>query len=246
MVVKAMSKNAIVIGSSSGIGFALTRALLERSFAVGACSRHLEPLQILQEKFSRERCLLQRMDVTELEEASRVLEALIEQLGEVRLIIINAGVGHINLGLDWALEEEVIKTNVLGFTALACVATKYFERRGEGQLVGISSISALRGNRQATSYAASKAYISNYLEGLNQRFVHGGLPIVATDVQPGFVDTAMSRQSPRRFWVATPEKAAEQILDAAEKRRRQAYITRRWALVAWLFKKMPRSLYLRI
>jgi short-subunit dehydrogenase len=104
----------------------------------------------------------------------------------------------------------------------------------------------LRGNRQATSYAASKAYISNYLEGLNQRFVHAGLPIIATDIQPGFVDTAMSRQLPRRFWVATPERAAEQILDAAEKRRRQAYITRRWALVAWLFKKMPRSLYLRI
>jgi hypothetical protein len=63
------------------------------------------------------------------------------------------------------------------------VATKYFEQPGEGRLVGISSISALRGNRHATSYAASKVYISNYLEGLNQRFVHARLPIVATDVQ---------------------------------------------------------------
>jgi short-subunit dehydrogenase len=51
---------------------------------------------------------------------------------------------------------------------------------------------------------------------------------------------------PRRFWVAMPEKAAEEILNAAEKRRRQVYITRRWALVAWLFKRMPRSLHLRI
>jgi short-subunit dehydrogenase len=241
-----MSNNAIVIGASSGIGFALTQALLERSFAVGACSRHLEPLHTLQEKFSQERCLVQRMDVTELEEASRTLKTLIGQLGDVQLIILNAGVGHLNPDLDWKLEEEVIKTNVLGFTSLACVATKYFEQRGEGQLVGISSISAMRGNRQATSYAASKAYISNYLEGLNQRFVHAQLPIVATDVQPGFVDTPMSRQLPRRFWVATSEKAAEQILDAAEKRRRQVYITRRWASVAWLFKRMPRSLYLRM
>jgi len=235
-----MSKNAIVIGASSGIGFALTQALLERSCAVGVCSRHLEPLRILQEKFSRERCLLQRMDVTELEEASSTLEALIGQLSDVQLIILNAGVGHLNPDLDWKLDQEVIKTNVLGFTALACVATKYFEQRGEGRLVGISSIGALRGNRHATSYAASKAYISNYLEGLNQRVVHARLPIVATDVQPGFVDTPMSRQFPRRFWVATPEKAADQILDAAEKRRRQVYITRRWAPVAWLLKRMPR------
>jgi short-subunit dehydrogenase len=241
-----MSKNAIVIGASSGIGFALTRALLERSFAVGACSRRLEPLQILQQEFSRERCLLQRMDVTELAEASRTLEALIGQLSDVQLIILNAGVGHLNLDLDWNLDQEVIRTNVLGFTALACVATKYFEQRGDGRLVGISSIGALRGSRHATSYAASKAYISNYLEGLNQRFVHAGLPIVATDVQLGFVDTPMSRQLPRRFWVATPEKAAEQILNAIEKRRRQVYITRRWASIAWLFKRIPRSLYLRM
>jgi short-subunit dehydrogenase len=148
------------------------------------------------------------MNVTEPEEASRILEALIAQFGKLQLIIINAGAGHFNPDLEWKLEEQVIKTNVLGFTALACVANKYFERRGAGQLVGISSISALRGHRLATSYAASKAYISKYLEGLNQRFVHAGLPIVATDVQPGFVDTPMSRQSPRRFRIANPEKAA--------------------------------------
>jgi len=241
-----MSKNAIVIGASSGIGFALTQSLLERSFVVGACSRHLEPLQILQEKFSRKRCLVQRMDVTEIEEASRTLDALIGQLSDVQLIILNAGVGHLNPDLDWQLEEEVIRTNVLGFTALASISTKYFEKRGEGRLVGISSISALRGSRHATSYAASKAYISNYLEGLNQRFVHAGLPIVATDVQPGFVDTPMSRKLPRRFWVATPENAAQEILDAAERRRRQVYVTGRWASVAWLLKRMPRSLYLRM
>ena len=91
-----MSKKAIVIGASSGIGFALTQALLERSFAVGACSRHLEPLQILKEKFPQERCLVQRMDVTELEEASRTLKAVIGKLGDVQLIILNAGVGHVN------------------------------------------------------------------------------------------------------------------------------------------------------
>jgi NADP-dependent 3-hydroxy acid dehydrogenase YdfG len=101
-----MSKNAIVIGASSGIGFALTQALLERSFAIGACSRHLEPLQILQERFSQDRCVLRLMDVTELDEASRTLEALIRQLGDVHLVILNAGVGHLNPDLDWKLEDK--------------------------------------------------------------------------------------------------------------------------------------------
>ena len=69
--------------AGQGIGLALTQALLERSFAVGACSRNLEPLQILQQRFSQDRCVLRRMDVRELEEASRTLEALIRQLGDV-------------------------------------------------------------------------------------------------------------------------------------------------------------------
>jgi NADP-dependent 3-hydroxy acid dehydrogenase YdfG len=99
----------------------------------------LESLPILQKKFSEERCLVHRMDVTQPEEASDTLQALIGQLGDVQFIILNAGVGHLNPDLDWKLEEEVIKTNVLGFTALACTGTKYFEQRGEGQLVGISS-----------------------------------------------------------------------------------------------------------
>jgi short-subunit dehydrogenase len=99
-----------------------------------------------------------RMDVTELEEASRTLEAVIGQLGDVELIILNAGVGHLNP--DWTGNcKRKSRTNVLGFTALACVASKYVEQRGVGRLVGISSISALRGSRHATSYAASKAYI---------------------------------------------------------------------------------------
>jgi len=51
------------------------------------------------------------MDVMELDEASHTLEALIRQLGDVHLIILNAGVGHLNSHLNWKLEEEIIRTN---------------------------------------------------------------------------------------------------------------------------------------
>jgi short-subunit dehydrogenase len=51
------------------------------------------------------------MDVMELDEASHTLEALIRQLGDVHLIILNAGVGHLNPHLNWNLEEEIIWTN---------------------------------------------------------------------------------------------------------------------------------------
>jgi short-subunit dehydrogenase len=72
-----------------------------------------------------------------------------------------------------------------------------------------------------------------------------GLPIAVTDVRPGFVDTAMG-QSPQRFWVASPELAAEQIYTAIRRRKHRAYITRRWILVAWLMRLLPDWLYRRL
>jgi hypothetical protein len=49
-----------------------------------------------------------------------------------------------------------------------------------------------------------------------------------------------------KFWVATPEKAAEQIYLAIKKQKTHAYITRRWRLIGWVLKYMPDWLYQRI
>ena len=48
------------------------------------------------------------------------------------------------------------------------------------------------------------------------------------------------------FWVATPEKAAEQIFAAIRGRKRHAYVTRRWRLVAWLLRGLPAAWYQRM
>jgi short-subunit dehydrogenase len=75
---------------------------------------------------------------------------------------------------------------------------------------------------------------------------HSGCSIAVTEVKPGFVDTAMMkphRPLPavvRRLFVASPEKAARQILRAVEKRKMHAYITKRYGLVAAVLKLLPR------
>lgn len=53
-------------------------------------------------------------------------------------------------------------------------------------------------------------------------------------------------QAPQRFWVASPELAAEQIYTAIRRRQRRAYMTRRWILVAWLMRLLPDWLYRRL
>src|SRR5674536_231192 len=95
--------------------------------------------------------------------------------------------------------------------------------------VGISSIAALRGQRSAPAYSASKAFVCNYLEGLRHSAIKSRKPIFITDVQPGFVKTPMSRGN-NLFWISTAEKAASQIYDAIVKKKKHVYITKRCLL----------------
>lgn len=235
-------RTAVIIGASSGIGEALAHQLNREGWRLGLLARRLDRLDALRQTLAQD-TVVRRIDVTH-DDAAAILDEVIEQLGGVDLVIVSAGTGH-NAALDWALDLETVAVNVLGFMAMAQVAMRHFLGRGRGHLVGISSVAALRGNR-AASYAASKAFQSVYLDGLRDLARHRGHSIVVTEVQPGFVDTAMmkpERPLPalvRRLFVASPAKAARQILRAVHKRKKHAYITRRYGVVAVLLKLLPR------
>lgn len=234
-------RKAIIIGASSGIGRELAKVLSQNSYAVGLTGRRVELLTALQRELATE-CYVKAMDVSQTDEAMALLTELIGEMNGVELIVISAGVGFINSEFEWEKEKTTIETNVLGFAAMANVAVKHFLERGAGHLVGISSIAALRGTADAPAYNASKAFISNYLEGLRKKCVKLKLPIVVTDVKPGFVGTAMA-QGGGLFWVAPPEKAAEQIYDAINARRNHVYVTKRWRLIGILLKFLPSYIY---
>jgi short-subunit dehydrogenase len=229
--------NAIVIGASSGIGRALAKILAEHGYAVGLAARRLPLLASLQEEIGSP-TVIRQMDISDPNRATSQFHELVQELGGVDLVVISAGTGFLNPNLSWGLEKQTIDVNVSGFTALADAAMQHFIQSGAGHLVGISSLAALRGNSLAPAYNASKAFVSNYLQGLRYKVAGLGLPIAITDIQPGFVDTGMA-QSPSLFWVASPEKAAGQIYQAIHQKRKQATITKRWRLFAWFLKLAP-------
>jgi short-subunit dehydrogenase len=236
-------KNAIIVGSSSGIGRALARILASHGYTVGVTGRRIALLDDLAREIGAS-VIVKPMDVSKPLEAMQALRELIAHMRDVELFVISAGTGFPNPHLEWAPEHETIAVNVVGFAAIANVAAAHLQARGSGAFVGISSIGALRGNLEAPAYNASKAFMSNYLEALRDRFATLRLPIVVTDVQPGFVDTAMAKAA-NTFWMATPEKAAAQIYAAVRNRRRHVYVTKRWRLVAWIYKALPAWIIVR-
>lgn len=236
--------NALIIGASSGIGRALAKKLAMENYTLGLVSRRLELLKDLQQEIPS-RTFVKAIDISRQEEALSGIEAIIHEMGGVDLIVINAGTGFLNPELDLDKENETILVNVSGFCALATQAYRHFSHQGHGHIVGVSSIGALRGNSVAPAYNASKAFMSNYMEGLRKKAVHEGKKIIITDVKPGAVDTDMLKGE-GHFWIASPEKAASQIFSAIRNEKSHAYVTKRWRLVAWALKILPSSLYNRI
>ncbi len=228
---------AVIIGASSGIGEALARQLGAAGWQLGLLARRVDRLDALARGLGTART--RRIDLATPEDAAADLERFLAKIGGADLIVISSGTGHLNPDLDWAPERETIAVNVAGFAAVAQAAMRHFLMRGRGHLVAITSIAALRGNARGAAYAATKSFQSVYVDGLRDLARQRGLPIVVTEAQPGFVDTPMMKTD-RPFWVATPARAAAQIVRAVERRAKHVYVTRRWGVIAFLLRRMRR------
>jgi len=237
-------KKAIIIGATSGIGKSMAELLLLEGYEVGVTGRREELFQSIKTQ-ETSRIVFKKMDVQDVSTLEPIGNELVRQLGGLDLLIISAGIGEENKNLNFDVENNVIKTNIQGFTCMADWAVRYFKEQGYGHLVDISSIAGIRGNGIAPSYNATKAYQINYLEGLRINVKDYGSSITITDVRPGFVDTPMAKGE-GLFWVASVQKAAEEIFEAIKQKRKVVYITKRWGLIALLLKVIPFSMLKRI
>jgi short-subunit dehydrogenase len=232
----------IIIGATSGIGRELARLYAGAGHLVGATGRRQELLYSLQLEYPNH-IVTECFDVTGADTTAH-LTSLVQKLDGLDLFIYNAGWGEPQEALDWAVEKATTDINVIGFLEAIHFGWKYFTGQNHGHLVTISSIASIRGNPLSPAYAASKGFQSIYFEGLHMKARKLKIPLYLTDVQPGFVDTRMAKGP--RFWVAPPDKAARQIVKAIERKRWRVYITRRWWIIAKIFKWIPAWLYHRI
>ncbi|MBT1444967.1 SDR family NAD(P)-dependent oxidoreductase [Shewanella sp. JM162201] len=234
---------AIIVGASSQLG----RELVTQLTAEGTRLGLLVPDPAAMAEFiaaldtsAQENILLGALPITEPDAAAQAIEAMWQQLGGAHLVLVNTGLNSYHPDLPWQIESDIIKVNVQGFALICNTAFRLLREQGYGQLAAINSIAGLRGG-PAVAYHASKAFAQNYLEGLSMHAQRLKLPITITDLQLGLLDKAAMQQS--QLWLAPLHKVAAQILRALKKGKRRAYITRRWALVAWLTRLLPEYIY---
>lgn len=235
----------LITGATSGIGEALARHAVSRGYKVLLTGRRLERLQALKQEFG-EAALIGQLDVTKPEEAWVVIEQLAHDAGGIDVAVLNSGVSNFQGGFTPETEQWVIDVNVSGFVQTANRFFTYFEERGSGQIVGISSVAGMFGYGLSAAYCASKAFVSNYMQGLRQRARRSKAAITVTDIRPGFVESEMTDGKKGMFWLVPADYAAVRLLNAIEGRKARAFVPRRWALIGALITLTPNRLLDRL
>ncbi len=238
-----MGKNAVVFGATSGIGEALANLLVKEGYKVLITGRRIERLESIQ-ALNPAKYVVKEHDITDINATNKIFEELPSIFDKIDLIIHNAGIAEPNFDLSWEKDLPTLETNVLGATRVYQLAYNYFKDQRYGHLVGVTSIASIRGNRQVAAYHASKAFQASYLESLWMKAKRTKkAKIDVTNILPGYVDTDIIISD--TFWMASVDKAVKQIYAAIKRKKRKAYITKRWALIAFVLKIAPARLLMK-
>ncbi|MBX3160829.1 MAG: SDR family NAD(P)-dependent oxidoreductase [Deltaproteobacteria bacterium] len=211
---------AIVIGASSGIGEALARRLAGAGWQVVGMARRAGPTG-LGERYRHVLADVRAPDFT---------DKLADAFVDVDACVYCTGIGELLELPELAHDRDVFATNLVGMVAAAEVAIPRMLSRGKGHFIGLSSQADRVVSDDAPSYAASKAGMSSYLEGL--AYACKGRGVAVTNVRFGFVDTAMAKSTVKPFMI-TADKAARVVERALVKR--PIRITHPWRMAALLW-----------
>ena len=237
-------KRAIVIGASSGIGKEVARLLLAEGWHLGVAARRTELLEELRSEHP-ELVTVAEIDVTS-DDAPRKLLDLIDEMGGVGLFFYSSGIGKQNMLLDKEIEMRTVETNVKGFTQMIDTIYNYMSEHQGGHIAVISSIASTKGLGAAPSYSATKSFQAHYIEALQQQANMRNLNIRFTDIQPGFVDTALLGDDHKYPLLLRTEDVARQIVCAVYKEKGRCIIDWRYRLLTFFWRLIPRWLWVRL
>jgi 3-hydroxy acid dehydrogenase / malonic semialdehyde reductase len=175
-------KAAIVTGASSGIGRATAKALSEAGARVAGGARRVERLETE---------VKLELDVTDRQSCERFVASAVEQLGELHVLVNNAGLALGRAPFDASTEEDeetIFGTNVNGLVRITRLCLPHFGERGH--IVNLGSVAGRQAYEGGATYVASKFAVRGFTHALREDLL--GRPIRLTTVDPGLVETDFS------------------------------------------------------
>ena len=191
-------KSAIVTGGSIGIGSAIALKLAKFGANVAINYRkHKEEAEKVIEKVKDMGCkgLMIQADISNFEDAAKMIDNVKNEFGGLNILINNAGINRD--GVIWKMTEEqwdsVIDVNLKGYFNYIRTVAPIFREQKSGKIVNVTSINGLRGKFGQANYSASKAGIIGLTKTVARELGKYGVNVNA--VAPGLIETDMMKQT---------------------------------------------------
>ena len=181
---------AVVTGASSGIGRAFAEILVDLGYDLLIAADESVIHQVASELEERgPRVVGLHVDLSGTPGVEYLAEVAEAQEGPVTVAVLNAGMGvHGRFDeIDLDRQLQLIDLNVRSTVHLASLLTPGMVERGDGRLLFVSSIAAKGPGPGHAAYAASKAFVHSFAEGIRQELRDTGVSV--TSLLPGPTDT---------------------------------------------------------
>jgi short-subunit dehydrogenase len=237
----------LITGASSGIGRCLAIDFAKAGAVVIGCGRSRDRLDSMLEEIrpvSRSSMAIP-CDVGTREHVQSMVTKVLEEFGNIDILINNAGIGMRKPFVETSLEtvEEIMRTNYLGMIYCIHAVLPSMMVRRSGHIVNVSSIAGIAGFLNIGAYCASKFAINGFSESLYYELKPYGIHVSV--ICPGPVRTGFNRafagkppQSPRWLMVE-PEFISRAVLRAIEAKRFQVVPPRYLAFLCWIKQALP-------
>ena len=215
-------KTAIITGASKGIGAVIAKRLNELNYNLVLNYRSsTDAMEELINNFTNKETknIIVKCDISNYEDAKRLIDEAYSNFGTVDVLINNAGITKDNLILRMSEEDfdDVISINLKGAFLCSKEAAKQMLRKKSGRIINISSVVGIGGNAGQANYASSKAGMIGLAKSLAKEL--GGKGITVNVVAPGFIQTDMTAElseDMKKYWEQQiPRKRAGNPEDVA-------------------------------
>jgi NADP-dependent 3-hydroxy acid dehydrogenase YdfG len=204
-------RKALITGASSGIGEAVALAMVAEGAGVALGARRKDRLDALASRIQADggTAVAVEADITDEEQAQRLVEGAHAELGGLDCLVNNAGVMLLGplQGADPGDWRTMIEVNCLGLVYCTHYALPLLRDGGGGDVVNVSSVAGRVASLGSGVYNMTKWGVVAYSESLRQEAAHIGVRVSC--VEPGFVDTELQGHNTNPMVVDQLEKMRE-------------------------------------
>jgi len=202
---KLTGKVALVTGAAQGIGRAIALLLARNGADIVVSDINLEKAEETAKEIRAigPKATAVKVDVSNLSDVERMVEALIEKLAKIDILVNNAGITRDKLILrmteeDW---DAVLGVNLKGTFNCTKTVIRHMAKQRSGKIVNIASVVGEMGNAGQANYSASKAGVIGLTKTIAREYAQRGINVNA--IAPGYIETPMTD--------ALPEKSKEEL-----------------------------------